>query len=401
MSLYQRKGTPYWWYNFWIQGHRFRGSTNEVTRKRAELVEAIEKRKAIDEVILGKKTLPTLSVTQACGKYWDEYARHLKSGEKSIKYHQAHIIKHLGKDAMLNALADSDISNLVAKLRSHEGHKKGEYITPSSINRVLSTLRKMLSKAKNEWGLDVSNIAISKYMLEEPQARTRWITKEQAQHLMSELKPWVRPIIIFALLTGLRKSNVALLRWEQIDMNHRLMWVTVKSSKPGGKEMECALSQTAWELLRQMDPADEGYVFERQFKDDRTAPRVQLYFRKAWVGACKRANIKDFRFHDLRHTFASWLLQDGEPLTLIQELLGHEDIATTRKYAHHEQGEKRRALERIKIKLAQNQPHSETEGEIEMTNPLINMVGVAGFEPTTPSPPERLPTKKIHKNQKT
>ena len=112
---------------------------------------------------LGRKQ--EIALDPLLGRYWLEYALHLKAGPSAVKYHCRHILDHFGKATLLSAIDDAAVSRLVAKLRGR--------MTDSSVNRVLSTLRKIINKSRDEWGYAAPEIRVRRHMMPEPEARTR------------------------------------------------------------------------------------------------------------------------------------------------------------------------------------------------------------------------------------
>jgi integrase len=134
---------------------------------------------------------------------------------------------------------------------------------------------------------------------------------------------WLKPILIFALHTGMRRGEILNLQWTDADFTRRL--VRVLKSKNGGKEA-IPMSGTVYNILRGQNIRDiSGRVF----------PVSARCLRQGFEKACSRAGLDDFTFHDLRHTFATRLVQNGVDLYKVKELLGHKTIAMTVRYAHH------------------------------------------------------------------
>jgi integrase len=129
------------------------------------------------------------------------------------------------------------------------------------------------------------------------------------------------------LETGLRKSNVTGLQWSQVDLRRRCAWIHPDQAK-GRKAIAVPLSAAAVLVLREQMEKHPVYVFSY-----RANPIKQLN-TKAWRKALERAGIEDFRWHDLRHTWASWHVQAGTPLHVLQELGGWESVEMVRRYAH-------------------------------------------------------------------
>jgi integrase len=131
----------------------------------------------------------------------------------------------------------------------------------------------------------------------------------------------------FSLSTGLRASNVTGLRWDQIDMPRRVAWIHADEAK-GEKSIGIPINNDAWEVLRRQIGKNQVWVFTYKNK------RVLQPNTRAWRQALKRAGITNFRWHDLRHTWASWHVQNGTPLHILQELGAWESTEMVRRYAH-------------------------------------------------------------------
>jgi integrase len=131
----------------------------------------------------------------------------------------------------------------------------------------------------------------------------------------------------FTLATGLRQRNVSYLRWDQVDTSRRVAWIHADQSK-SRKAIAVPLNSDALEVLKKRRGDGGDYVFTFQGKPvDRTST-------KAWAAAKKRAGIDDFRWHDLRHTWASWHVQSGTSLQELQELGGWSTVDMVLRYAH-------------------------------------------------------------------
>ncbi len=307
------------------------------------------------------------------GRYWLEYAQYLKAGPSAVKYHCRHILSHFGKATLLSEIDDAAVSRLVARLRGQ--------MTDSSINRVLSTLRKIVNKAHDEWGYEAPDIRVRRHMLPEPEARTRWLTPGEAERLIACAAAHLRNPIRCALLTGLRLSNILGLRWDQIDFERCQIDLRIKSRTPGGRLLVLPISPSLRELLLSCEGDHPEYVFVRRFKRADLDAMPIGSFRRSFGTACRKAGITDFTFHDLRHTAATWMVQNGVQLDLVQEVLGHTDIATTKRYAHRSLDEKHGALARL---AAAQIRHTPAPAPIKTwAKPLKHMAGATGFEPAT------------------
>ncbi|MDU1573211.1 MAG: site-specific integrase [Pantoea sp.] len=163
--------------------------------------------------------------------------------------------------------------------------------------------------------------------MREPKVRVRWLDKNDARSLIGNLQhEWMRNLCSFALLTGARLREILSLTWQDIDLGRRRAVVKAEVAK-SGRARQLPLSDEAVQILNRI-PRDFEYVFS----SDGT---LHDYFvRSDFNQALKLSGIKDFRFHDLRHTWASWHVQDGTPLMVLKELGGWEKLEMVNKYAH-------------------------------------------------------------------
>ncbi|RUO46278.1 site-specific integrase [Pseudidiomarina donghaiensis] len=150
---------------------------------------------------------------------------------------------------------------------------------------------------------------------------------DEAQRLLNELPKHLWLMAQFSLATGLRQSNVSYLRWDQVDLERGFAWIHPDQSK-SGKAINVPLNNDALSVLQEVQGDDVHYCFVYQGKP------VERTSTKAWHAALKRAGIENFRWHDLRHTWASWHVQRGTSLQELQELGGWSSYEMVLRYAH-------------------------------------------------------------------
>ncbi|ECP3994330.1 site-specific integrase [Salmonella enterica] len=202
----------------------------------------------------------------------------------------------------------------------------------------LAFIRALLRCAANEWRW-IAKAPNIKCPVPKNK-RIRWLTKEEAANLIRELPEHMKPVVIFALATGLRRSNITDLEWSQIDMQRKVAWIHPEDAK-AGRAIGVALNESACKVLRDQLGKHNRWVFvhtESSVRPDGTRTKAVRKMRPdantAWRAALRRAGIENFRFHDLRHTWASWLVQSGVPLSALQEMGGWESIEMVQRYAH-------------------------------------------------------------------
>lgn len=203
--------------------------------------------------------------------------------------------------------------------------KQAEGVSNATVNRVLEVLRAILRRCVNEW--EWLDRAPQIRMLKEPTRRIRFLDRAEALRLLDCLPAHLADMAAFTLATGLRRANVTGLQWSQVDLVRRLAWIHPDQAK-ARKAIAVPLNADAVLVLRRWLGKHPTHVFSFRGK-----PIVQVS-TKAWYEALDRAEIRDFRWHDLRHTWASWHVQNGTPLYALQELGGWESPEMVRRYAH-------------------------------------------------------------------
>jgi integrase len=313
MSLYQRKDSPHWWVKITHRHGCLQQSTGTSDRRKAEEYHDKLKASLWDQEKLGVK--PRHTWNEAVVRYANETSH--KASIACDKMHLRWLDKHLN-GVELPAI-NRDVLDGITAARVAEG------VSNATVNRVLEIIRAILRKAAYEW--DWLDKAPRVRLLKEPTRRIRWITQEQAEKLIAELPEHLAVMVRFSLETGLRQANVTGLQWSQVDLTRRTAWVHPDQAK-ARKAIGVPLSAAAVIVLREQVGKHPKSVFT--FRGN----PVHQVNTKAWRQALKRAGIADFRWHDLRHTWASWHVQAGTPLHVLQELGGWESVEMVRRYAH-------------------------------------------------------------------
>lgn len=323
MSLYQRPGTPFWQYDFTVNGLRFRGSTGETGKREALKVEDDHKQAARKA---GQRR-KVWTVDAMCSAYWDDHAQH-KPSHSTILGQLAALRRHLGKDRKLSTITNATMLDYRAK-------RRGDGLSVQSINREYTIMRAALRFVHAIHGVEIPDIKWGKLKGDEPAPRQRYLSYEDWSALLAVAHPAIKPILICAVTTGLRKDNILKLDWSQVRLSARRIALTVKGNKIHevriGPMLSAALSG---------DTKRKGRVFDT------------TNFEKRWKAARADAGLADFRFHDLRHTFASWARQNGADIADVKDALGHSDIAMTMRYAHIKPDAEDTAFDRVSAALA-------------------------------------------------
>jgi integrase len=192
-----------------------------------------------------------------------------------------------------------------------------------TINRKLAFLKHLLSKAV-EWGKVNENPLKKVRLYREDHARTRFLTDEEEANLLACCGPPLKPLVVTALNTGFRASELLSLTWQDVDFRRGLASVRAGYAM-NGEARSIPMNDTLTMLMKsgKLHAAEGDQVFCNRHSQPYRS------FRTAFERAVRQAGIQDFTFHDLRHTFASRLVMAGVDLPTVKELLGHKDITMT------------------------------------------------------------------------
>ena len=312
MSLFKRKDSPNWWVTFPHNGRRVQQSTGTADKAKAREYHDKLKSSLWDQERLGVK--PRHLWQEAVVRFVGEVARGSSSEDQSR-------LRWLDRFLRGRALTDinRDVMEKIIAAKCQEGAK------PATVNRILQLVRAVLRRAAYEW--EWMERAPRFRFLKEPKRRVRYLTRDEAERLLLTLPPHLAAMARFSLETGLRQANVSGLQWSQVDLARRCAWIHPDQAK-ARKAIAVPLTAAAVVVVRQQIGKHETHVFTYRGKP------IKQVNTKAWRGALKRVGIADFRWHDLRHTWASWHVQSGTPLHVLQELGAWETAEMVRRYAH-------------------------------------------------------------------
>ena len=344
MALYRRKDSRFWWVKFTgPDGTRIYRSAKTENKRQAEEYEAALKTEIWRAAQMGEQEAPR-------HKWQDAVVRWVRESEKKTLDDD---ISHLrAADPILGGLYLDEISrdtiDRLILLRQDAG------VSNATINRLLEVVRAILRKARDEWGWVET---IPKFRrLKEPQTRIRWLTREEADAVLSFLPEHIARMMRFTLATGLRESNVTGLTWEQVDLSRRVAWIHADQSKTG-EPIGVPLNRDAVVVLRECEGDHSTRVFTFNGRP------VKKAGTRAWRIALDKAKIRpfypppsmktkhpglmkfplypiheykfeNFRWHDLRHTWASWHVMAGTPLNVLKELGGWSSLDMVLRYGH-------------------------------------------------------------------
>lgn len=321
MGLYKQAGSPFWNYRFSLRGTRLFGSTKVKDRKLAQKIYEHERA----QYVLGEKTheVRPLKLKELIADYL-EYSKANKRSYRDDVSLSKRVLTHFG-DCMAQEVTQQRIEQYKAVRREK---KVGEHLlSGSTINRELAFLKVVFSKAV-VWKKAKHNPVLGvRFFNEREKSRVRHLDQAEQERLLSVCPPELRRIVLFALRTGMRQTEILSIRWRDVDpVTNQL---TIPKTKGGGKRY-IPLHGDVAELLSQT-PRTGEYVFQ----GPKAGPIVwDGALRTRWEKSLVTAGIQDFRFHDLRHTTGSQLAMRGVSLQAVAAILGHSSTRMTERYAH-------------------------------------------------------------------
>ncbi len=205
--------------------------------------------------------------------------------------------------------------------------------TPATVNRYTAALSHLYTVAYKEWGWADENPFHKLSKLKEPRGRVRFLSDDERVKLLAACRkstnPFLYDIVVLCLLTGARKMEINGLHWRNVDFKRRCITLTETKN---GEIRTIPLSKEAAEILQKHFKKDEHQPRDLVFPGAKGKP---IDIRTAWENAMMTAGIaSDFRFHDLRHSAASYLAMNGASLTELSEILGHKTLSMVKRYAH-------------------------------------------------------------------
>jgi integrase len=313
-GLYRRKDSRYWWISLVLgDGRRVCQSTGCVNRTDAEACAVRLKNEALEARQQG--LVGIFVWQQAVIRYLEEFVdkRSLRDDRDHLKRLDPYL-----RSLRMEAIDMSAVQPFIRDRKMKDG------VSNATVNRALEVVRRILNVAHQDWRWlrGVPKIR----MLKEPRRRVRFLRREEADRLNESLPAHMKPIVQFALATGCRAGEIHGLEWSRVDLTRKVAWLdhgTTKSGDGRGIPLN-ADAVAALEMVRGQHPR---WCFTY------AGHRIQQS-STAWEKAKARAGIEDFRFHDLRHTWASWHVQSGTSLPELMELGGWRSYEMVLRYAH-------------------------------------------------------------------
>jgi integrase len=318
-GVYRREGTKKYWLRY-ADAHSqiiressgtsdYKAALKELAKRRGEVAEGKEvERRRVHKVYL-KDVM-------------DDYLQFVRN-QRAFKNKE-----YIGRE-LLSRFGNIPLQRFgVSLLESYQQELIAEGKGPATVNRKMAMLKHLVRKA-NDWkmvGEGTLRTIRKVKQLKEPPGRLRYLTGQEVQRLLAACKSHIRPIVIVALNTGMRRGEILKLKWDDVDLRNGLLLVKdTKNSESRAVPINAAVREVLAGIVRRLD---SPYIFRN--------PKGQPYkeVKHAFGSACRKAGIRDFRFHDLRHSAASFMAMGGVSLLAIGTILGHKTASMTKRYSH-------------------------------------------------------------------
>ncbi|MGC2424104.1 MAG: site-specific integrase [Nitrospirota bacterium] len=342
-GIFKRAGSPYLWIRWTgADGKQKKESTKTTLKAEAEYILSTRRKLAMEGIIPLKKK----------GRPFDELAHeYLEWAKRQRSYRQKaeqiKLLKEEFKGFSLKEFTTKAVEQYQSK-RLEAGKK------PATVNKAIAIIKHMFTKAE-EWGWidDLTLKGVHRVKnIQENNMRLKYLEAEQEEALISNCKAHLKPVVITALKTGMRKSEILGLTWDRVDLRNSLILL---DKTKNGERREIHIVGTLRAVLEGLAMENvDGHSHVFHDKKGRPYKDVKHSFGKT----CTDSGIKDFVFHDLRHSFASKLVMGGVDITTVKELLGHKTLTMTLRYAHLAPSHMMKALEVLDLKngvMASNQ----------------------------------------------
>lgn len=321
MGLYKRGRV--WWMSFNVNGRRVQRTTETSDRKLAEAILGKTQTKIIEGKYFDVLEEKERTVSEMLERYLEEH-----SSRKSLTDYRRNraSLKHI-----LPYFGDRTLAEVTPKLiAAYKAKRYEEKSAPATLKKELGLMRAAFNLAIQEWEWCRENPFRRIKMDQVNNERVRYLSDDDFKKVLDQCPEWLKPVVMVARYTGMRRENIVTLRWDQVDLFRK---VILLDRTKNGDRLGIPICETLMEVFKSLGKVRHlrsNTVFTGANGLHYSGNAVGMAFGRA----CKSAGISDFRFYDLRHTFASSLVQKGVDLYRVQRLLGHRDGRMTQRYAH-------------------------------------------------------------------
>ncbi len=320
-GVFTRNDRPGFWAS-WVDasGKRRKRKLEAHTLQQARSLLSAEKAKVEKTVTLGYAPPSAESFGSVAARFLGHQRARLtpRAYKREDGVLKAHLEPFFGASTKLAAIRRADVQRYVTQ-------RSGE-VSPASIVKELNSLKHLMSLAV-EWELIPASPAHGVRPPKVPAGRVRYLQPGELRAVLESCPEWLRPIVALAVATGMRRGEILGLRWLDVDLKGGRIMLPQTKNGEGRIVYLNNLAQQALAAVQRENAKPTDHVFAG---NSVTPENVSL----AFLRACRAVNISDFRFHDLRHTAASWMRMRGADIHTVALILGHKDLRMAARYQH-------------------------------------------------------------------
>ncbi|MCK4824974.1 site-specific integrase [bacterium] len=330
MGIYKNPKDEHYYIDYYVDGRRKREKISR-NRKLAENVLAKRKVEIAEGRYLDVKKKPDILFDKLAGDFLELHSRVNKKRSSVIR--DEVLVKNLS-----SYFAGKKLDRITPDMIERYKAGRMKEVAPATVNREIACLKCMFNKAI-AWGKADDNPVRKVKLLKENNRRVRYLEKDEIRRLIENSAEHLKPVVVVAVFTGMRKGEILNLKWRDVDM---LRGVICLHDTKNGERREVYMNDI---VRRTVSGVSKHPGSEYVFCGEDGKPYRDV--RRSFLSALKKSGIVDFKFHDLRHTFASQLVMSGVDLRTVMELLGHKSLDMALRYSHLSPDHKKKAIDAL------------------------------------------------------
>jgi integrase len=342
----------HWWIDYTKDGLRKRRKIGKDKKQAQKILDKIRYETTENKFQTTLPEIPRIKFADFCDEYLELHSKINNRAWRGFDLNNIKVFKKHFPGKYLDDITPFIVEEFKAK--------RIQEVSPATVNRNLATLKAIYNKAIF-WGRysGINPVKRVKFFRENNK-RLRFLEKSEIVTLLDNCVDYLKPIVIIAINTGMRKREILDLKWTDIDFQRRIIFL---HNTKNGETREVPMNQNAINALLSVDKHKNSAFIFINGKNGKTYYNI----RKCFLTALEKSAIKDFRFHDLRHTCASHLVMNGIDLNTVRELLGHKSLEMTLRYSHLSQNHKRKAVEILGQNVTKMTPSDQEEDAVSET----------------------------------
>lgn len=342
MGVYKRPDSNKWWISYYHNGQRVR---EPVSTRKSDAEKVYTQR--MHEIAIGKHPVIKKSKREKikfvafAETYITDYSKPNKRSWKSDVYRLKALIPFFG-DLYISEIESHHVAEYKRLRLQQKVRHKETFVSPATVNKEIKLLKNIIKKAAKWKGIEIHDLELD---LSKEMPRERILTQQEIRKLVDTAKEPLKWAVLVALNTGARTSEILSLRWDNVNLERNFITIYAQEAK-SKRIRRIPINSELRKLFLKLKLCRGGNKFV--FQNPKTGECYKS-FQRSWKTLLTRTGIEDFRFHDIRHTFASHFLMNGGDLYTLKEILGHRELNTTARYLTIFAAHKAQAMENFKV----------------------------------------------------